>query len=155
MPADEISTLIAEAVSAAGAELVDLRVAGSPRKPQLRVFVDVPGGTTAEACAELSRRIEARLDATGLAGERYTLEVSSPGLDRPLRTRRDFQRLLGKEVVVRIPTEDGEKELVGVIEAVTGEAGEQFSIVLRSGGTGGSLRLAREQILQARAHIPW
>src|SRR5688572_28681773 len=98
----EISDLVGEVVTQAGAELVDLDCAGSPRRPLLRAYVHVPGGTTIAACAELSRRIAARLDASALVAESYVLEVSSPGLDRPLRTWRDFLRLAGHPVLVRM-----------------------------------------------------
>ena len=152
MRSREISALIDEVVAAAGAELVDFRSVGSRHNPLLRAYVDVPGGTTAKACAELSRRIEARLDGSGLAGERYTLEVSSPGLDRPLLTRRDFARLLGRPVAVQVGSGGG--EFVGLLEDVGGED-EDFWIVLRVEGRQETMRLGGDQIASARPHVPW
>ena len=182
MRAREISDLIGEVVALEGAELVELQLSGSSRRPILRAYVDIPGGTTVDACAELSRRIEARLEAAELVGERYVLEVSSPGLDRPLRRRRDFARLVGRPVRLRLelsaeagraaaraagstPGRSGRpaasREVVGVLEGVGGpggvggeEAGD-FWIVVRPEGWEETLRLEAREIAFARPHVPW
>jgi ribosome maturation factor RimP len=152
----EIVSLVGEVVARWGAELVDVECAGTDRRPILRVYVDVPGGTTADACAELSRVLEARLEAGGLVGERYVLEVSSPGLDRPLRTRRDFARLLGRAVRVRTRTVPDPRELVGVLEEVGGEEDEAgFWITLRPERAREAVRVRGDDIVFARAHVPW
>ncbi len=157
MRTGEIFALIEKVVAEQGAELVDVASAGSGRRPVLRVYVDVPGGTTAEACVELSRAIEARLETSGLVGERYVLEVSSPGLDRALRTRRDFARLVGwpVEVRTRAAAED-RRALVGVLEAVGEEAGGGgFWISLRPERAPESVRVRADDIAFAKAHMPW
>lgn len=151
----EISDLIADVVASEGAEVVDLEATGSSR-PLLRVYVDVPGGTTLAACAGLSRKIEERLDASGLLGDRYTLEVSSPGLDRPLRTRRDFNRLVGRPIRVGTRAEvTGAREIVGVLEEVGGWEDGPFWIALRPQGSAAALRLGEAEITFARAQMPW
>ncbi len=156
MRAPEISALVGAVVAGEGAELIELEVGGSSRRPLLRAYVDVPGGTSVEACAELSRKIEARLDASGLAGERYTLEVSSPGLDRPLRSRRDFERLLGKTVAVwRRDAGEGGSELVGTVEEVGGEGEGHFWLVLRPEGSAEPRRLDAGEITSAKPHLRW
>jgi ribosome maturation factor RimP len=151
----EISALIGEVVAAEGAELVDLQCAGSDRRPLLRAFVDIPGGTTVHACAELSRRIEARLEQSGLVGDRYVLEVSSPGLERPLRTRRDFERLRGHGVRVRTRAgaAHGERELAGRLEEVGGDlGGTGFWIRLTPAGRE-PLRIEAGEIELAKAQV--
>lgn len=82
-------------------ELVEAEEAGGGRV--LRVFVDKPGGVSVEDCARLSERISERLDIEDFIPHRYTLEVSSPGLDRPLQQERDYERFQGR--LVRITTD--------------------------------------------------
>lgn len=97
---------------ALGFELVDLRVGGSARRPHLSVRIDwadpVPGRTvTVDDCASASRALEPWLDAAGVGGGRYILEVSSPGMDRPLRDLRDWRRFEGHLVDVLVPAMGG------------------------------------------------
>lgn len=81
-----------------GIELVELALAGNPRKRMLRVYVDRPAGVSIGQCAALSRSLADVLDTQDPIDGAYTLEVSSPGLTRPLKTRRDFERSIGKRV---------------------------------------------------------
>lgn len=85
-----------------GTELVELQLAGAARRPIVRVFIDRRGGVTMDECAAVSRRLSLELDAVELIETSYTLEVSSPGLDRPLISPADFNRRQGSEVRVRI-----------------------------------------------------
>jgi len=97
--------------------LVDLEFfAGGPASV-LRIFVDQVGGITVDRCASLSRKIGDFLDMENLIPHRFTLEVSSPGLDRPLTTSADFKRKIGKKVKVFLKEDiEGKKELVGIIK---------------------------------------
>ena len=87
-----------------GLELVDLRLGGTPNRPLVQVRIEWPGGTpargvTVDDCARASRALEAWLDGDGSAlGSRYVLEVSSPGMDRPLRWPRHWVRFVGRDV---------------------------------------------------------
>jgi ribosome maturation factor RimP len=94
--------LVESGVEALGFELVDAQFAGSGRQAVLRVYIDLPGGVTVEDCAEVSEQLSAILDVEDPIPQRYTLEVSSPGLDRPLVRRRDFERFTGEMVRVRL-----------------------------------------------------
>ena len=89
-------------VEQAGAELVDLEVAGSHGRPVVRAYVDTKQGITLDECARLSRLLEAELERTGAVPERYVLEVSSPGIERPLTRRSHFKRFVGQDVDVRL-----------------------------------------------------
>jgi len=90
-------TAIAEDVTAAqGLELVEVRLAGGSQGGHVRVFVDRPGGVQIDELQTVSREISALLDATDPIPGRYRLEVSSPGLDRPLRVEADFRRVTGR-----------------------------------------------------------
>ena len=93
-----------------GFELVDLQV--SNRGRFLRVFMDKPGGITVDDCAAVSRHLSRVLEVDGIDYDR--LEVSSPGLDRPLRDASDYQRFAGRlaKIVVREPV-DNQKAFEG------------------------------------------
>lgn len=99
--------------------LVDVKV--QPKK-KLQVFVDGDKGITIDKCAEISRYLEQQLDEEGIAGNDYVLEVSSPGMNNPLKVLRQYKRRIGKEVEVVLFT--GEK-----LEGVLREAQED-NIVL-------------------------
>lgn len=110
---------VAEATLAGmGFELVDARVSGGGRF--LTVFIDRPGGITVEHCADASRQLSRVFAVEGIDYDR--LEVSSPGLDRPLRKAADFARFAGSRVDVRMRTPDagGRKHFTGLLR---GEAG--------------------------------
>ncbi|MFQ6112545.1 MAG: ribosome maturation factor RimP [bacterium] len=81
-------------------ELVDLAVKGKPGNLVVKVFVDKPGGITLDMCESLSRQFSDRLEIEDVIQDKYRLEVSSPGINRPLRSVADFSRKIGKEVKV-------------------------------------------------------
>ena len=96
-----------------GFELVDARASGGGR--QLAIFIDRPGGITVDHCAEVSRHLSRVFAVEGIDYDR--LEVSSPGLDRPLRKPADFARFAGNRVDVRMRTPDasGRKRFTGLL----------------------------------------
>lgn len=98
-------------------ELVDLEFSSGGPKSLLRIYVDKPRGVTIDECANLSRKISDFLDMEDFIPHKYSLEVSSPGLDRPLVGREDFIRKVGEKVRVflREPV-DGKLDLVGEIK---------------------------------------
>ena len=101
-----------------GFELVDARASGGGR--HLSIFIDRPGGITVDHCAEVSRQLSRVLEVEGIDYDR--LEVSSPGLDRPLCKPADFTRFAGSKVDVKMRTRDksGRKRFPGLLR---GEAG--------------------------------
>ena len=101
------------AVSGLGYELVDVQASNGGRL--LRLFIDKPGGISLEDCAAVSRHLTRVLAVEGIDYER--LEVSSPGLDRPLRKAADFERFAGRRAEVRMRTPDagGRRKFVGVL----------------------------------------
>ena len=104
---DRLLKLVEPIVEENDVELVDLEVKGSSRIILIRVFVDVAGGININECVRLSRLIEDAIEMENLIPGQYRLEVSSPGLDRPLRTPRDFQRNIGRLVEIRYtPSEE-------------------------------------------------
>ena len=82
-------------------EVVDVETTGSSRGLIVRVFVDRSGGVSIDDCARISRALGDHFDATDLIPGRYVLEVSSPGIDRPLRRPQDFEKFSGEEAQVQ------------------------------------------------------
>ncbi|MBI4421758.1 MAG: ribosome maturation factor RimP [Gemmatimonadetes bacterium] len=102
-----LTTEVRTRVSNLGFELADLRKGGSRSRTLLQVRIDRPDaspgrGITVEECAQVSRALESWLDQAGILGPRYILEVSSPGIERPLRWREHWARFVGREVNVRL-----------------------------------------------------
>jgi ribosome maturation factor RimP len=130
-----------------GLELVELE--WRPRRPRsiLRVFVDKPGGVGIGDCERVSREMGDVLDVAGLIDEPYDLEVSSPGLDRLLRTEREYRWARGKRV--RCWLYDG-REVRGRLAEVESER-----LVLEREGE--RVELVRVEVTKARleAEVPW
>src|SRR6476660_10512192 len=108
--------LIREHVEGLGVDLADLRRTGTLERPILQLRVDRPDsspghGVTAEDCAAISRSLERFLETRGLVGPRYVLEVSSPGLERPLRWPEHWRRFVGRRARVRAPALGGRREV--------------------------------------------
>jgi ribosome maturation factor RimP len=111
----------------------------------LRLFIDREGGVTLDDCARVSRQVSAELDADDPLPGRYTLEVSSPGLDRPLSKDRDFQRFSGQTVrIVTAAPLDGQRHFKG---RLNGLAEGSVHVVLEDGR---EIAIPREMMTSAR-----
>ena len=140
-------------VEQAGAELVDLEVAGSHGRPVVRAYVDTEEGITLDECARLSRRLESELERAGAVPERYVLEVSSPGIERPLTRRAHYERFLGHAVEVRLYAKrEGRKKYVGTLERVE-DGVRGFRIVVRDDEDRWTFE--EDEIARARLHLRW
>ncbi|MBN2410319.1 ribosome maturation factor RimP [candidate division KSB1 bacterium] len=115
---EKIKTIVLSVLDELGIELVDILLQGNNRKKVLRVYVHEEGGITLDRCVRVSRMISDLLDRDDIITGRYTLEVSSPGLDRPLKSARDFERNTGEKVKAIIKIEGQEKEITGRINEV-------------------------------------
>ena len=106
-------------VTEQGYELVEVEFTGSTAHPTLRLFLDKEGGVTLDDCAAVSQVLSPVLDAADFIDANYMLEVSSPGIDRPLRKGEDFVRFTGEEVRLKThaPTE-GRKNFTGVVKGL-------------------------------------
>lgn len=113
----ELKNIIAEYLKIKGLDLVDLIYRYEGRDLILRVLVDRPlGGINLEECADLNKEISRILDEEDMLQTRYILEVSSPGLDRPLKTKRDFERCINRKVRFFLSEPiNGKMELEGII----------------------------------------
>lgn len=119
-----LEPIVIAALDSLGYDLVELRVGGTRQRPLLDVRIDRRDlqKVTVDDCAGASRAIEARLDADpSLFGDRYVLEVSSPGMERPLRTEGDWRRFAGRKASVKSAALGGRAEVE--IVAVEDDAG--------------------------------
>jgi ribosome maturation factor RimP len=127
--ATDIATLLAPTVQALGLELLGVEYLPAPGGATLRLYIDRPGvdpasgeqGVGIEDCESVSREVSAQLDVEDPISGHYTLEVSSPGVDRPLFTPQQFARFIGEQAKVglKLP-QDGRRRLQGTIAAVEG-----------------------------------
>lgn len=117
----QVVALVEPLLAAEGFELADMALSLYRTKTLLRLFVYAQGGgPTLDQCAFLSRRIGEVVDAADLFPRGYTLEVSSPGLDRPLTTARDFKYRTDEEVAVDF-VDQSRPRLVGRIVGIDGD----------------------------------
>src|SRR5438105_11698490 len=135
-------SVIEPVVAGMGYELVELQAANGGR--MLRLFIDKPGGIDVEDCAAVSRQLSRVFEVEGIEYER--LEVSSPGLDRPLRKGSDFARFAGHKADVRMRTPDatGRRRFVGVLRGA-----EEGSVAMELEGQA-TVRLALDDVERAR-----
>ncbi|GHA71194.1 ribosome maturation factor RimP [Cognatilysobacter bugurensis] len=124
--ATEVSQLLAPTVSALGLELLGVEYLPGSGSAVLRLYIDVPAAeegraVTIEDCEAVSREVSAQLDVEDPISVHYTLEVSSPGLDRPLFGAAQFERFVGEsaKLTLRVP-QDGRRRFSGRIVRVDG-----------------------------------
>jgi ribosome maturation factor RimP len=156
--------------AAAGLDILDVRLTGRGRGRVLDVVVDGDGPVPSETTARLAKELSAALDELDPIRGPYTLQVGTPGLDRPLRTPRDFRRQLGHEVRVTLspaaaaggdpgrgdqaattpntPPASGGRALQGLVRAVDAE-----TLTLEVGGE--QVRLAVADIDHGKVVLPW
>ncbi|MBV9362521.1 MAG: ribosome maturation factor RimP [Betaproteobacteria bacterium] len=136
-----VQAVIEPVVSGMGYELVELQAANGGR--MLRLFIDKPGGINVDDCAAVSRQLSRVFEVEGIDYDR--LEVSSPGLDRPLRKGSDFARFAGHKADVRMRTPDasGRRRFIGVLRGA-----DEVNVALELEGQ--TVRLALNDVERAR-----
>lgn len=159
--ATQIAGLLSPTVEALGLELIGVEYLPAPGGAMLRLYIDVPEGEAAsgrmvgiEDCESVSREVSAQLDVEDPISSHYTLEVSSPGVDRPLFTAAQFARFAGEQakVTLKLP-QDGRRRLQGRILGVEGDA-----VRLEVEGPGGqllALEVAIGNVEKARLVPDW
>jgi ribosome maturation factor RimP len=145
-------TEIAERVAGSeGLEIVDVELLGAGRGRVLRIFIDRPEGVTHADCEFVSQQVGTILDVEDvIPGDSYTLEVSSPGLERKLQKAKDFERFVGQKakVVLREPVEN-QRSWVGKL------AGFSDGIVTLEPSAGKTVRFALTQVEKANLKFEW
>jgi ribosome maturation factor RimP len=116
---ERLIALIEPVLVRLGYELVELEYAAGRSQAVVRIFIDQPAGITVEDCERVSREVAALLDVDDPIPTAYTLEVSSPGFDRLLRTAAHFERFVGSRVFVELKApRAGRRRYTGVLQAV-------------------------------------
>lgn len=151
--AEELEVIAADALEPLGFELVEYRRGGTRTRPLLDVRIDRLDGEPVgvDDCARASRAIEARLDGSGLVPERYVLEVSSPGVERALKTPAHWHRFVGRQVRAKGSALDGGGEFT--LAAVEGDSGSEEAVLVD--GKGVEHRVPLSGISEARLSFHW
>jgi ribosome maturation factor RimP len=102
-----IESIVEEKLASLGYELYELKLIKAGSRSILRLFIDKEGGITVDDCEKASNEISVLLDVENFSQRPYTLEVSSPGIDRPLTTEKDFKRAIGNTIRLRLKESDG------------------------------------------------
>ncbi len=135
-------------LEARGLDLVDVELHGA----QLTVFVDREGGVGLDELGEATREVSSALDVIDPLPGRYTLSVSSPGLERRLRTPAHFARAVGEKVTVRVDAGTADvRRLTGTLEAADGTG----CTLVGPDVPGGEARIGYDQIERARTVFEW
>jgi ribosome maturation factor RimP len=146
-----ITALTEQAAAGTGIEIADVELRGSGKVRLLRIYIDKPSGVTHGDCELISQRVGTLLDERDLMpDESYTLEVSSPGLERPLRKARDFERVAGQTIKIGLKEPvNGQKYLEGKL---LGVSGDRLQLELSSGE---SIQVGLDQIHKANLKFRW
>jgi ribosome maturation factor RimP len=143
---EELRQIVDVVLDEMGVELVELQYNRSKRS-SVRVFVWQEGGISLDRCTEISRKLADELDSRDIIAGRYFLEVSSPGIDRPLRSKRDFERQIGRLLRTTVALEPSrETRIEGRLVAV-----EEQHVLIET--KEGQTSLALDKIIAARVLV--
>jgi len=116
---EKVRQIAAPLAAQEGLELIDVEIGGGGGRQALRLFIDKAGGVSLDDCSSVSRAVSAALDVEDPIQGAYDLEVSSPGLDRPLKTPEHFRKFAGSKVRIRtfgpVPGCEDRKTFVGIL----------------------------------------
>ena len=138
--AERVARIVEPMIAAEGYALVDVELKGAGGGRVLRFFIDKPDeGITAGDCQQVSRLLGPMLDVEDIVEGRYYLEVSSPGVNRRIKKREDFERFIGSRVKIRTRSPvDGRRKFTGAIEGVDGG-----DVVVSGESSGGKALISR------------
>ncbi len=111
----DIWSLIEPVIEGMGYEVVDIEFKPHPTNGLLRIYIDKPDGILLEDCEQVSKQVSSLLDVEDPIPGHFNLEISSPGMDRPLRKQKDFERFSGQVVKIKlsVPTIEGQRNFTG------------------------------------------
>jgi ribosome maturation factor RimP len=146
-----VAELAEQAAAADGVEVLEARLTGGQGGRVLHVVLDADDPVEADVVEQVARRLSRALDAEDPIPGRYTLEVATPGLDRPLRSARDFRRQLGHPVRVQL-VEDSALAPARQLEGTVLEV-DEHAVTLRVDGEPVAVPLV--QVLKGKVVLPW
>jgi ribosome maturation factor RimP len=145
---EQIDKIAGRAARENGVEFIHSEIVGSKRNMTVRIYIDKPGGVTLDDCSTVSRAIEAVIDADDFIPSSYVLEVSSPGLERPLFTVQDFEKFAGNKAKVKTSESiNGQANFNGRIMSV-----EDSEIVFED-KTNGNVRIPFDKVVKANLKV--
>ena len=145
---ERVEKIAAKEAEDAGLELVHVEIGGTGRKPTVRIFIDKPDGVTLEDCSLVSQRVGKILDEEDFIPSAYTLEVSSPGLERGLYNLKDFQKFAGEMAKVKTSEAiNGQRNFSGKITGVEGQD------IIFEDKTGGTVTIPHHIVTKANLQI--
>ena len=147
---ERIKGVVTPILDSLAIELVDLELSGQGKRGRLRIYIDKAGGITMDQCEQASRYIGHALDVADPIQGAYTLEVSSPGLDRPFRRIEDYRRHVGKRIRIKmIQPREGTWTFIGRLQTV------QADRVEIQPDKGEPVEIALADVAQARLEVEW
>lgn len=150
---DRIREAVSPILWTLGLELVEIVCVGQGPRSVVRVFIDKPGGVTLDDCERAHVALGPALDVADPFPHAYTLEVSSPGLDRPFKRIQDYQRAVGKLVSIKL-----KEPLAGqwrVVGTLIGVEDETLTLSMKESPTTGTITLQVDKIAEARLFVKW
>ena len=151
---EQVTALLLPILQASGLVLDRVEYGDFGRQGLLQVFIDKPvgsevSGVTIEECVDVSRQLSAALDVQEVMARKYTLEVSSPGLTRPLKKAEDYDRFVGRLAVLTLRRAiDGRRQVLGVLKGREGEA-----VVVEERKSGAVVRIPLDAVAKARLEV--
>jgi ribosome maturation factor RimP len=146
---DNVREIVIPVVESADAFLVDLVIRGERNSKIIDVFIDTEQGITVDRLGEISKDIQKRLDEHSIISGTYRLNVSSPGLDRPLKLTRQYKKNIGRELEVQVREEGLPKKINGTLKDVNEDG------IILSMKDDGTLELKFKEIEKAFIKLPW
>lgn len=146
---DRVAALVAPLAAERGLDLYDVE----QHQASLRVLVSRAGGIDVDTLAELSRAVSRALDEDDPIAGKYTLEVSSPGLERTLRRPDHFTGAVGEQITVKtVPGTEGERRVTGTLVAADDDG---ITVGPEAGSEGDERRLTYDEVMSARTLFDW
>jgi len=146
---ENIRDLVSPIIERRGALLLDVYIKGGHKRKTVQIFVDTEAGITIDECAALSREISESLDFANIMNAPYDLEISSPGLEKPLRNIQQYPRNIGR--IISVKYRQGEEVVLatGTLESV-----DRTRITCKL-SSGESQLIEFEDILETYVKLPW
>jgi ribosome maturation factor RimP len=145
---ESLKALLKPAVENHNAFLVDVSIKNDQKRPLLEVFCETESGISVDKCAEISREILPMIDSSRILGENFRLEVSSPGVEVPLKDRRQFKRNIGKVMSVKFHDGLNTKQIEGDLIEI-----KEVDVVIKT--ENGPIEVGFDSIDEAKVKIRW
>jgi ribosome maturation factor RimP len=146
---DQLREIVTDICNKMSLYLVDLEIKGDKNNPLYQVYADTEKGITLGECEKLSRAIQDEIDFNELFPQRYRLDVSSPGLDRPLIEDFQFKKNIDKNLEIKISQDDSVKNLTGTLKTF-----DNAALGLED-KKGNHFTVQRKDILEAKVKLQW